>query len=68
VKIAPDEKVLSVPVSASLLKAVKAEAKLNGLQLRESIVDALELWLRTTTYRREVEEVRLHERRERKQS
>ncbi len=48
-----DEKALNVPIDESLRDRVKAEARANGLQMREAVRDALTLWLHTMSYLRE---------------
>jgi hypothetical protein len=51
-KMSPSESLLSVPIETLLLSEVKAEAKQNGMYLREAVEQAMREWLATTADRR----------------
>ena len=53
VELTHNEKALNVPIDKSLRDRVKAEARANGLRMREAVRDALILWLHTLSYLRE---------------
>jgi hypothetical protein len=68
VKRVGDDVALNVPIDESLRDRVKAEARANGMQLREAVRDALVMWLHTSAYLREQQAGRAEERANRRQN